>query len=99
MFTIAIIGQGLPEGEPPGLEETAYLDPPPAAYSFGTAAAVVSVDAESGEFDVERFVMVHDCGTPVNPKLVEGQVRGGLVQGFGAALCEELRYDAGPASS
>ena len=42
---------------------------------------------------IERFVMVHDCGTTVNPKLVEGQVRGGLAQGFGAALMEELRYD------
>ena len=38
--------------------------------------------------------MVHDCGTPVNPKLIEGQVRGGLAQGIGAALGEELRYDA-----
>jgi carbon-monoxide dehydrogenase large subunit len=40
------------------------------------------------------MVVVHDCGTPVNPKLIEGQVRGGLAQGFGAALMEELRYDA-----
>jgi len=43
---------------------------------------------------VERFLMVHDCGTPVNPKLIEGQVRGGLAQGFGQALGEELIYDA-----
>jgi carbon-monoxide dehydrogenase large subunit len=93
VFTQAILGQGLPAGVVPGLEETAYFDPPEAAYSFGTAAAVVSVDSETGEFDVERFVMVHDCGTPVNPKLIEGQVRGGLVQGLGAALAEELRYD------
>ena len=93
LFTLAILGQGLPPGVAPGLEETAYFDPPEAAYSFGTAAAVVSVDSETGEFDVEQFVMVHDCGTPVNPKLIEGQVRGGLVQGLGAALAEELRYD------
>ena len=93
VFERAILGQGLPEGELPGLDETSYFEPPAAAYSFGTAAAVVSVDAESGEFDVERFLMVHDCGTPINPKLIEGQVRGGLAQGLGQALGEELVYD------
>jgi carbon-monoxide dehydrogenase large subunit len=94
VFEQAILGQGLPEGELPGLDETSYFEPQGAAYSFGTAAAVVSVDAESGEFDVERFLMVHDCGTPLNPKLIEGQVRGGLAQGLGQALGEELVYDA-----
>jgi aerobic carbon-monoxide dehydrogenase large subunit len=93
VFQRAILGQGLPEGESPGLDETSYFDPPHAAYSFGTAAAVVAVDADSGEFDVERFLMVHDCGTPLNPKLIEGQVRGGLAQGLGQALAEELVYD------
>lgn len=93
VFQLAILGQGLPDGEAPGLDETSYFDPPHAAYSFGTAAAVVAVDAESGEFDVERFLMVHDCGTPLNPKLIEGQVRGGLAQGLGQALGEELVYD------
>ncbi|HWG60977.1 MAG TPA: xanthine dehydrogenase family protein molybdopterin-binding subunit [Streptosporangiaceae bacterium] len=93
VFDRAILGQGLPDDESPGLDETAYFDPPHAAYSFGTAAAVVAVDAESGEFDVERFLMVHDCGTPLNPKLIEGQVRGGLAQGLGQALGEELVYD------
>lgn len=93
VFSRAILGQGLPPGEEPGLDETAYFEPPAAAYSFGTAAAVVWADEETGEFSVEKLVMVHDCGTPVNPKLIEGQVRGGLVQGLGAALGEELRYD------
>ncbi len=93
VFQRAIRGQGLPEGEMPGLDETSYFDPPHAAYSFGTAAAAVAVDAESGEFAVERFLMVHDCGTPLNPKLIEGQVRGGLAQGLGQALGEELVYD------
>jgi carbon-monoxide dehydrogenase large subunit len=94
VFERAILGQGLPDGEQPGLDETSYFEPREAAYSFGTAAAVVSVDPESGEFDVERFLMVHDCGTPLNPKLIEGQVRGGLAQGLGQALGEELVYDA-----
>jgi carbon-monoxide dehydrogenase large subunit len=94
VFSRAILGQGLPPDEEPGLESTAHHEPTDAAYSFGTAAAVVSVDPETGDFDVERFVMVHDCGVAVNPKVVEGQVRGALVQGLGAALGEELRYDA-----
>ena len=95
VFTRAIVGQGIPEGEAPGLEATAHFEPSHAAFSFGTAAAIVSVDPASGEFDVDRFVMAHDCGVAVNPPLVDGQVRGGLVQGLGAALAEELRYDAG----
>jgi aerobic carbon-monoxide dehydrogenase large subunit len=93
VFERGILGQGLPDGERPGLDETSYFEPLEAAYSFGTAAAVVSVHPESGEFDIERFLMVHDCGTPLNPKLIEGQVRGGLAQGLGQALGEELVYD------
>lgn len=94
VYARAITGQGLPVGMPPGLEATAHYEPPEAAYAFGSAAALVSVDTSTGDFAVERFVMSHDCGTPVNPMLIEGQVRGALAQGFGAALTEELRYDA-----
>jgi len=94
LFSRAITGQGIPADEAPGLETTAHFEPADAAFSFGTAAAVVAVDPETGEFKVERFVMVHDCGVAVNPQVVEGQVRGALVQGLGAALGEELRYDA-----
>jgi len=94
VFKRAITGQGIPDGIDPGLEETAHFEPEAAAFAFGSAAAVVAVDPQSGEFDIERFVIVHDCGVPVNPMLVEGQVRGALVQGLGAALSEELRYDA-----
>lgn len=94
VFEIAIIGQGLPDGEGPGLDATAHFEPPAAAYSYGSAAAVACVDPSTGDFTIERFVMVHDCGTPVNPMLIEGQVLGALAQGFGAATMEELRYDA-----
>ena len=94
VFNRAILGQGIPATETPGLETTAYFEPRDAAFSFGTAAAVVAVDPDTGEFAIERFVMVHDCGVAVNPMLIEGQVRGALVQGLGAALGEELRYDA-----
>ncbi|MBS0252498.1 MAG: xanthine dehydrogenase family protein [Proteobacteria bacterium] len=93
IFRRAILGQGIPASDAPGLEATAFFEPTDAAFSFGTAASVVAVDPETGEFAVERFVMVHDCGKSVNPMLVEGQVRGALVQGLGAALGEELRYD------
>lgn len=93
VYEVALIGQGLPEGETPGLDATAHFEPEAAAYGYGSAAAVVSVDPQTGDFTIERFVMVHDSGTPVNPMLIEGQVRGALAQGFGAALTEELRYD------
>lgn len=89
----AIFGRGIPPDDDPGLEATAHFEPESAAFAFGSAAAVVAVDEETGDFEVERFVFVHDCGVMVNPMVVEGQVRGALTQGFGAALAEELRYD------
>lgn len=93
IYTLAITGQGMPPDETPGLEATAHFEPTDAAYSFGTAAAKVAVDPATGEFSIERFVLVHDAGTVVNPTIVDGQVRGGLAQGLGAALTEELQYD------
>lgn len=93
VFSNAIIGQDLPVGVDPGLDVTVHWEPPAAAYAYGSAAAILAVDPETGDFTIERFVFVHDCGTPVNPMLVEGQVRGALAQGFGAALMEELVYD------
>jgi carbon-monoxide dehydrogenase large subunit len=89
----AILGHRLPDGEEPGLEVTVYVEPRGSAYAYGTSAAVVSVDPSTGHFDLERFVLVHDCGTAVNPMLVEGQVHGGVAQALGAAMFEELRYD------
>ncbi len=93
VFTSAIVGQGIPANESPGLEATSHYEPPDAAFAFGAAAAVVAVDPQTGAFQIERFLIVHDCGVVVNPKVVDGQVRGALVQGLGAALGEELRYD------
>lgn len=93
VFASAIVGQGIPASEAPGLEATSHYEPPDAAFAFGAAAAVVAVDPLTGEFQIERFLIVHDCGVVVNPKVVDGQVRGALVQGLGAALGEELRYD------
>src|SRR5438093_1317553 len=78
----AFLGHPLPEGETPGLEATAYFDPPASAFGYGTVAAQVAVDPRSGEFEIQRYVLVHDCGTQVNPMIVEGQIRGGIAQGI-----------------
>jgi carbon-monoxide dehydrogenase large subunit len=89
----AFYAHRMPEGELPGLEATAYYDPISNAFSYGTAGAIVEVEPETGEFTLERFLFVHDCGTQVNPLLVEGQLHGGIAQALGAALFEEIVYD------
>ena len=66
------------------------LDPTDWTYPFGTHAAVVEVDMETGEVQVIRYVAVDDCGNVVNPTIVEGQVHGGVAQGIGQALFEEV---------
>jgi carbon-monoxide dehydrogenase large subunit len=83
----------LPEGMEPGLEATRYYDP-----FFGTAAnaahvAVVEVDPELASVALRRHLVVEDCGRIINPLIVEGQAVGGVAQGVGAALLEELIYD------
>ncbi len=91
--TAAYLAHRLPEGLDPGLEATAYYDPPASAFGYGTVAARVEADPRTGEFEIQRFVLVHDCGTQVNPMIVEGQLHGAIAQGLGAALSEELVYD------
>ena len=93
VFAAGLSGHDLPDGLVPGIESTAYFDPTHSAYGSGAAACVVAVEPETGEYEIERFVLVHDCGTQINPTLVEGQVQGGLSQALGAALMEELLYD------
>jgi carbon-monoxide dehydrogenase large subunit len=82
-----------PLGLEPGLETTHYYDPPPATFSNGAHLAVVEVDAETGEVEILRYLVVEDCGTMVNPLIVDGQAHGGVAQGIGNALYEELVYD------
>jgi aerobic carbon-monoxide dehydrogenase large subunit len=84
---------GLPEGMEPGLEAKSYFEPPNFTFPFGTHAAVVEIDRETGRVDLVRYVGVDDCGTVINPLLVDGQVHGGLVQGIAQALTEEVVYD------
>jgi CO/xanthine dehydrogenase Mo-binding subunit len=62
-------------------------------YPYGVHAVVVRVDPDTGDVTIERYVIAYDVGKAVNPKLVEGQIAGGLAQGVGGALLEEFRYD------
>jgi carbon-monoxide dehydrogenase large subunit len=78
----------------PGLEATFYYDPPNMTYPNGTYVAVVDVDRETGEVKVRRFLAVDDCGTIINPLVVEGQIHGGLTEGFAIAFMQEIQYDA-----
>lgn len=84
----------LPPDVPTSLEATAFYDPEAYAYSFGTHLAAVEVDPESGEIEFDRYVAVDDCGNQINPRIVEGQIHGGVAQGIGQALYEWGRYDA-----
>jgi aerobic carbon-monoxide dehydrogenase large subunit len=85
----------LPRGMEPGLLEHAGFDPVHVTFSYGVHAATVEVDRLTGEASLLRYVVVHDCGPLVNPTIVEGQIWGGVAQGLGAALLEELRFDEG----
>ena len=81
------------EGEEPGLEGTAYYSPLRSTFASGMHAAVVETDPETAEIRVLRYCVVHDCGTLINPLIVEGQVHGGVAQGIGGALYERMAYD------
>lgn len=99
-ITMADIGRAayiraieLPEGMDPGLEAVEAFDPPQMAWPYGTNLVMVEVDSETGLVSFLDYVYVHDCGTVVNPMIVEGQIHGGVAQGVGMALYEELVYD------
>lgn len=83
-----------PAGMSAGLEETAYFEPSTVTWAYATHAAIVEIDASLGRLEIEKYVIVHDCGTVVNPMLVDGQIHGGFVQGLGGAVLEEFSYDS-----
>ena len=84
----------LPQGMGPGLEAQVSLDgPADGTYSNAVHAAVVEIDTRTGKMELKRFVVVEDCGTILNPLIVDGQVRGGVVQGIGSAMLEHFIYD------
>src|SRR5579884_1752470 len=82
-----------PEGLEPGLEATHYFSPTGNAYANGVHVAAVEVDVDTGRVDVLRYAVAHDCGTVINPTVVDGQCVGGVAQGLGNALYEEMLYD------
>jgi carbon-monoxide dehydrogenase large subunit len=86
---------GLPRGVDPLLDATATYEPAisTGVYSYATHGAVVAVDPETGFIELLDYAVAEDCGTMVNPMLVEGQIGGGVVQGIGTALFEEIPYD------
>ncbi|MEQ8441350.1 MAG: xanthine dehydrogenase family protein molybdopterin-binding subunit [Alphaproteobacteria bacterium] len=83
----------LPQGMDFGLQTTSFYDPPPATWPNGVHIASVRVDRKTGQIDIDKYVVVHDCGTVINPMIVEGQVQGGTVQGLGESLMEQIVYD------
>jgi carbon-monoxide dehydrogenase large subunit len=84
----------LPEGMEAGLEGVHYYDPPNMTYPFGTYAVVVDIDKGTGQVKVRRMVAVDDCGVRINPMIVEGQIHGGLTEGFGIAFMELISFDS-----
>jgi carbon-monoxide dehydrogenase large subunit len=89
----ASVTRALAAGTEPGLEALHYYGQDTMTYGHGLHLAVVEVDAETGVPRILRYVVAYDVGRAINPMLVEGQMVGGLAQGLGAALHEELAYD------
>jgi carbon-monoxide dehydrogenase large subunit len=83
----------LPEGMEAGLEGVHYYDPPNMTYPFGTYAVVVEIDRGTGQWKVQKVVAVDDCGVRINPMIVEGQIMGGLTEGFAIAAMELITFD------
>jgi carbon-monoxide dehydrogenase large subunit len=76
------------------LDVSVTYDPVQASHPYATHACLVEVDPGSGAVEIRRYVVAEDCGTLINPMIVDGQVAGGVAQGIGAALLEEIRYGA-----
>ena len=86
-------GMPLIAGMEPGLSATSYHEARRSTYANGTHLCEVEVDAETGHVQITRYIVGHDCGRLINPLLVDGQVRGGVVHGIGNALFERMIYD------
>jgi carbon-monoxide dehydrogenase large subunit len=80
-------------GTEPGLESTQYFGPPSGSTANGVHAAIIEVDPLTFELKVLKYVVVHDCGTVINPMILEGQIHGGVAQGIGNAFYEKLSFD------
>lgn len=78
----------------PGLEAVHYYDPPNFTFPFGIYLCVVDIDKGTGETKIRRFYALDDCGTRINPMIIEGQIHGGLTEGFAVAMGQLLSFDA-----
>jgi aerobic carbon-monoxide dehydrogenase large subunit len=87
-------GLKLPDGVPPSLDVNHVFESAPSAFPNGCHIAELEIDPETGIVAIDRYAMVNDFGTIINPLLVEGQLHGGVVQGIGQALMERTVYDA-----
>ena len=88
----AYIPLKLPDGVEPGLSEEAFFEPSNNTYPFGCHIAMLEVDRDTGEPKLLKLVAVDDAGNLINPLIVEGQIHGGLAQGIGQAMIEEVCY-------
>ncbi|HEX2257722.1 MAG TPA: aerobic carbon-monoxide dehydrogenase large subunit [Afifellaceae bacterium] len=91
-IAFAAYNQAIP-GIEPGLEAVSYYDPPNMTFPFGAYVCVVDVDVDTGVTDIRRFYALDDCGTRINPMIIEGQVHGGLTEALAIAMGQELAYD------
>ncbi len=89
----AYVPHDYPEGLEPGLDFSSFYDPSNFTFPFGAHLAIVEVCAETGKVTIKRFVTCDDVGNIMNPMIVNGQIHGGVVQGIGQALLEEVVFD------
>ncbi len=91
--SFAYIPVPLPEGLEPGLSDEAFFEPSNNTYPFGCHISMIEIDRQTGEPTLLRMIAVDDAGNRINPLIVEGQIHGGLAQGIGQAMIEEVVYD------
>jgi carbon-monoxide dehydrogenase large subunit len=89
----AYVAKNLPLNFEPGLEASAFYEPPNCTFPFGTHIVAVEVDRDTGQVKIVKYVAVDDCGPQINPLLVEGQVQGGIAHSIGQVLFEQTVYD------
>ena len=91
-IAFAAYNQAIP-GVEPGLEAVSYYDPPNMTYPFGAYVCVMEIDVDTGVTDIRQFYALDDCGTRINPMIIEGQIHGGLTEALAVALGQEIAYD------
>ncbi|MGB1710683.1 MAG: molybdopterin cofactor-binding domain-containing protein, partial [Candidatus Puniceispirillaceae bacterium] len=91
-IAFASYNQAIP-GVEPGLEAVSYYDPPNMTYPFGSYICVMEINVDTGTTEIRQFYALDDCGTRINPMVIEGQVHGGLTEALAIAMGQEIAYD------